>query len=291
MLDQLQNKIRPDVFNYIDYRKFLKDVYSHKKSRSRGFSYAVWANTLGLSGDSHILLIIQGKRNISAQKLGRFSNALNLNTREQKYFESLVLFNQAKDIESKKMHYEQLLPHYQKNNRRKLTKQQYSYFSRWYGPVIREMIGLKNFKEDPKWIAKELKGLITPYQAKEMLELLQILNLVQRDHNGQFKVCDVNLVTDNEVTDLASFEFHTQMMDLAKRSLKEKNSESRKLINGFTAALSNNQYSKILQHFEEFKNKVLYELERQEEEPKNVFQFNFHFFTLNRFNGGQNVLS
>jgi uncharacterized protein (TIGR02147 family) len=39
----------PNVFEYTDYRKFLKDFYEQKKRLSHGFSYTVMAKKIGLS--------------------------------------------------------------------------------------------------------------------------------------------------------------------------------------------------------------------------------------------------
>ena len=53
------------------------------------------------------------------------------------------------------------------------------YVSEWYHPVIREMTGLDTFYSDPAWIAKNLHYKLMPMQAKESLELLEKLDLIE----------------------------------------------------------------------------------------------------------------
>ena len=41
-----------DLKNYRDYKLYLKDVYKTKSEKHTRFSFAVWANSLGISSPS-----------------------------------------------------------------------------------------------------------------------------------------------------------------------------------------------------------------------------------------------
>jgi uncharacterized protein (TIGR02147 family) len=270
------------VFQYLDYRHFLNDFYQAKKQENPSFSHRVFAKKAGFVSPSLLLLVMQGKRNITQKSLPGFCKALDLNVRERKYFETMVLFNQSSNPEAKKHYYEQLVPIYKKEHGQHLKANQYDYLSNWYGPVIREMIELPDFREDPKWISRKLKNLVSPTDVKKMLDLLIELNLVERNDLGTLNIIDTNITTPDEVFDVASFQFHQQMLSLAKRSLVEDQGHKRE-ISGITAALSENQFEKIKQYIQEFQNKLMFELEQPDENQKHVYQFNCQLFPITKF--------
>lgn len=82
----------------------------------------------------------------------------------------------------------------------------FEYLSKWYHAAIREMVLLDGFREDPSWIVRKLKGLVTDKEIKESIALLLSLGLVARDKFMRLKQVDRNLATDAEVADLVRFE-------------------------------------------------------------------------------------
>lgn len=281
-------KIKPDIFKYISYRNYLSDFYKYKKSENSNFSYKVLANMAGFSAASQFLLVMQGKRNVTPKTMPNFSKVLKLNVREHKYFETLVQFEQAENANTKKYFYEKLIPIYKKEHRH-LMANQYKYLSNWYGPVIYEMITLKNFKEDPKWIAKKLKNQITPFQAKKMLGLLFELKLVKRDEKGQIRVVESTIVTPDEVYDVAALDFHKQVIGLAQRSLNEGKEDVQKELIAMTTKLSKNKFKKLQEILKDCRNRVMQELENEDEEAQDVYQLNLHLFSLTDIKEGNDA--
>lgn len=269
-----------DIFGYTDYRKYLADFYAAKKETNPGFSYRVFSRLAGFVSPSILMLVIQGKRNVTQQALSGFCKALNLNAKERRYFELLVQFNQAKDVEAKKHYYEQLFPVSDKCNGTELTHNQYKYMSQWYCPVIREMVGLPGFKEDPRWISKKLKNQITVGEARDALQLLIDLQLVERSERGVLRQTDKNVTTKKDVEHVAAFKFHSNMLEHAKRSLVEDKSGNGREISGITAALSKEQFDKIKKMIRKFENEIMHSLENPEGEADDIYQFNFQLFPL-----------
>lgn len=93
-----------NVFNYIDYRHFLKDFYDYSKKINKKFSYRYFALKAGFSSSGFLHLVIDGKRNLSRKYIPRFAKAIGFNREERIYFDALVSFNQAEDAESKEFY-------------------------------------------------------------------------------------------------------------------------------------------------------------------------------------------
>src|SRR5690606_1276551 len=103
-------------------------------------------------------LVIEGERNISPDATQKFIKALGLKGQMAEYFDALVRMNQAK-VDADKEHYFNLLQKLTPQaKRRDLNVEGLKYMSHWLYPVIREMVALDDFRDDPYWIARRLNG-------------------------------------------------------------------------------------------------------------------------------------
>ena len=98
-----------NVFEYQDYRRYLKDYYSFQKSRKKYFSYRYFSQKAGINASAFLYYIIEGKRNLTKRSIERISNAIGHSDEEKQYFENLVFFNQAKTIEDKAKYYSKIV--------------------------------------------------------------------------------------------------------------------------------------------------------------------------------------
>jgi uncharacterized protein (TIGR02147 family) len=87
---------------YTDYRLFLRDFYNWKKESSRHYSYRLFSIKAGLNSPSIYREVVAGMRNLTIQTISAFVKGLGFNERDGRFFENLVLFNQAKSEEAKK---------------------------------------------------------------------------------------------------------------------------------------------------------------------------------------------
>ena len=169
-----------NIFTYLSFRAFLKDAFEYLKANRRGFSHRSFAKTAGFSSSNYIMLVIQGKRNLSSDGIQKIAKALKLKKGETEFFENLVRFDQATSDTEKNFYYSKIAANKKYAEARTLEKGEYEYYSKWYVPAIREMVLLKNFKEDPEWIASTLTPQITPKEAEAALKLLFDLNMISK---------------------------------------------------------------------------------------------------------------
>src|SRR5262245_54761071 len=98
----------PDVFEYLDYRAFLRDVYVHRKAESRGFSFRAFSRRAQLRSPNYLKLVMDGERNLSPQMAERFARALGLDDEASAYLVDLVAFNQATTVGERTASYARL---------------------------------------------------------------------------------------------------------------------------------------------------------------------------------------
>jgi uncharacterized protein (TIGR02147 family) len=132
-----------DIFEYIDYRKLLKDLYNERRAENKCFSYRFIAQKVGFSSAGFFANIIQGKRNISPEFIFGFARVFKLKKQETEYFELLVNFDQAKSHEQKKYYFEKMLSS-KKSKIKIIEKQQYEFYSKWYYTAVREVLTFLN---------------------------------------------------------------------------------------------------------------------------------------------------
>jgi|GEM_PF-609728 len=78
-----------NVFDYLDYREFLRATYAEGK-RLKKLSYRAFSRRAGLLSPNYLKLVIDGKRNITHEMAQRFAQALHLTAEGTEYFELLV---------------------------------------------------------------------------------------------------------------------------------------------------------------------------------------------------------
>lgn len=271
--------MKPDIFKYSDYRVYLKDFYAHRKSSNDNFSYRHFAKKAGFTSPNFLQLVINGKRNLTRDSVVKFSNALELNKKERFCFEALVFLNQSVDADVKRYYLELL--HNLKNGKigTMIRDDQFEYMSNWFFPVVRELVALPYFQEDPVWIRQQLGDRITTAQAKESIAKLLELNLITRDDKGRLLQVDDEITTGQEVRHIISHKFHQQMLSLAKETLSKIRSEKRD-VSAMTMAVSEKQFAELKRMINEFEGSVARLLSSNPDVPNSVCQLNIQFFPL-----------
>ena len=83
------------VFDYLDYREFLKDFYEKRKQEGSYFSYRLFSSRVGIDA-SYLAKVIIKTRHISNKSIPAFIKFCGLKGKEADYFENLVYFGKAK---------------------------------------------------------------------------------------------------------------------------------------------------------------------------------------------------
>lgn len=269
----------PNIFEYTNYRDFLRDSYAHLKKTQDNFSYRYFAIKAGFSSSGFLHLIIDGKRNLSKDSVPRFSSALGLSKKEQQFFDTIVSFNQAKTPEAKRYYLELIHNLRSLKVGTSLGDHQFNYLSNWFYPVIRELISLLDFEENTAWIKARLCGRITCRQAQEAIDSLLKMGLVKRDASGRLVLSDANLTTEEEVKSTAAYTFHQQMLSVAKDVLATIPAVRRE-VSGITMAVSRRHFNEIKKKIHQFRNEVMQYLVDNPEMTEEVVQLDMLLFPL-----------
>lgn len=275
----MEKEIQTSLFEYSDYRQFLADYYSQKKANSPAYSHRVFAKQAGLSSPSHLLMIIKGERNLSLKTIPKFSEGLKLNVKEKKYFELLVLYNQTEDLPLKAKYFGEIMSMKASlAGLYKLEKEKFDFLSKWYVVAIYVLIDLKDFKADPAWISRRLGSKVTAAQAKEALESLFHLGMIESDPLKGLKQVSGAITVADDTRSMAVFSYHQSMIRLASDALRT-SAPSLREMNGATIAIPKNKLPELKEKIRTFR-KEINQLASSYENPDEVYQLNIQFFAL-----------
>lgn len=266
------------IFEFVDYRKFLRAYYNEQKKKNRYFSYRYFAGKAGISSPSFFKQVIDGKRNLTRPVIEKFGSAMKLGNREAAYFLSMVMFDQARTSVEKQQHYNSMRSMAGNFKESVLNGDFFDYFAQWYIPVIRELVTLYDFKDDFKKLASMIIPPIKPSEAKSAIKLLLRLRLLKKDNDGLYKQTDTALVADKSVVSLALQTFAKTMIDHSKLALEQANVDERH-ISGITMGISPETYSLLASEIDAFKDRVKAIVNRDKNSSV-VYQMNFAFFPV-----------
>ena len=270
-----------DIFNYVDYRLFLKDLITELKTKHQ-YKVKTFADRAGIKTPGYMRMIIDGKRNLTTKVAHKFCLALNIVGREKNYFEKLVLYNQAHDPDLKKEYFNDLLSLKPRSEQYATNKLQSRYFSRPYYACIQEMVSLKDFCEDPEWIATRCQPPLKVSQVKEALETLVELGLLNRNPQGKLQQTQKLIQTDGQNTQInETYHYHEALIDRARRALGEVDQEQRNYF-ALTLPVTPQLFSKIVQEAYEFRDRIIRMVQEDFKDSEEVYQMNFQLFPMTK---------
>ncbi|MCB9253839.1 MAG: TIGR02147 family protein [Bdellovibrionaceae bacterium] len=268
-----------NIYDFTDYRDFLKDRYRQLKETDPAFSFRYFSKQAGFGSPNYLKLVMDGKRNLSDEAIGKFAKGLRLDSHESEYFKFMVGYNQCEDRIKKEVYEAKL--HYLRElfKVKELIPEHYDYYHDWYHAAIREMINNKGtVRNNPVVIAAKLSPQISEEDAANSISLLKKLGYVVENGNGDLQP---GQGTETAVAgaEMAQKIYHEQMAELAAKSLYTQGSATQEF-ESVTVALPANKVAELKQKIKELVAEV-----SNEHGGEQVYQFNVQLFALTQEDG------
>lgn len=271
------------LFAYTDYRRYLRDQYAEWKLVDRHFSLRRLADDCGFKARDFLMRVMRGERNLSPAGAEKLSAYFGFSEKKSKYFRLLVLFNQARTLAEKEIHYGKLAEIGKHGAPQKLRRDRFESLSAWRSSALRSLMPVIDFRGDWKSVGRLLDPPVTGKQARDSVALLLRAGLLQRDARGRFSVTERALPPGDEVAALAVARFHKAAMDLAKGSLDRHPAAARD-ISGITMSISQESFRRIKSEIRAFRKKIM-AIAGGDSDENLVYQLNLQFFPLTQAKG------
>ncbi len=212
-------KSNVSIYDFVNYRTFLKTVFEDLKFNNPGVSYKSIQEKAGYSGKSnHLWQIIEGLTPINYSAIENYGRALLLNSREISYFKLLFEFEKAKTDDER----DAII---QKMKKSKMFAKAHIHYvnfddiySKWYLTILWDIVSLDDFREDYEWIANKFFNKITPNEVKKGIKKLIVAGALFRDENGVLRQTSEDaLKLSSEKISITPF-----LLGLIRKHIKEK---------------------------------------------------------------------
>jgi uncharacterized protein (TIGR02147 family) len=277
MSEQELSKKPPNIFEYYDYRVYLRDRVAFERERTPVFSNRYIVQKAGFKSPTALKHVIDGKRNLSLESANKFAGALKIEGIQRHYFLTLVLFSQASTLEEREKYLNELTELKRSETPSRIEEAQYEILSKWYHLVIREIVDLPDFKNSSKWISRVLVPQISSREAADSIQLLKLLGLIEKN-DGKFHPVEKTLTTDERVRSVKALEYHRQMIQNASESMVRFRSEERE-ISGTTLRMNSEDVQNVKKLLKEFRKKLM-NIAANSIDSDQIYQLNFQFFPL-----------
>ncbi|MBF0430999.1 MAG: TIGR02147 family protein [Fibrobacteria bacterium] len=271
-------KIPVSVYNYTDYRKYLADYFEHNKRRGRLVIMQDVCDDVKIISVGHLSSVMHGKANMSKDLTAAFAKYCRLKKKESEYFKTMVFFNQTKSHSKKKKYFEELVS-FRMSCVYKVCAHMYQYYDKWYHSAIRALCEFMDIRDNHNEVALMLIPSIREHEAKNSINLLAELELVEADENGFYRPIDKYIDTGGHATSTSINNYLAAMMDKAKESLDRFPGDEKKL-SWITLGLDEAGYEEFLQEVRNFRYRVGELVQRHK--ANRVYQVNMQIFPLSK---------
>jgi uncharacterized protein (TIGR02147 family) len=266
-----------NIYEFTNFREYLKAFFIKSKEEDSDFSHRYLAQKLELSTPNLVLLIMQGKRNLTRNLAVKLSRICRLTKRESLYFQAMVSFLQAKSHDEKSKYFDVMSDLRRKVFASRMDEWQYKYYKNWYNTVVKELVTDSDFTGNEKWIAKRLSPSIPAVKAKSSIKLLRKLGFIKKKGKN-YEQSQPTLSAGPEVQALGTTEFERKASKLAAESFDRHEDEER-LITSATLVIDEKHFQKLQEDLEAIKKAALRTTQKASKNTR-VYQLNLQLFPL-----------
>lgn len=272
------SKLCTNIYRFLDYPRWLKAEYEARRAVDPGFTHRRFSELCGYKSSGALSLLISCKRNLSREALERIATALGMDSGERVHFRRMLDYEQADDFAARAAVLDRM-----KAARRFAEEwadrlDAVDYYRDWHVPVVRELVALDDFVEEPAWMSARMHHRVGADACALAIDRLLAIGMLERDDEGRLRQTDAILSTPPEVRSEALKEFQRQMMWLAGEALDTQASERRDM-RVVTMAISRQQASDLKTLLGQLQKEAL-DIVSRDEPIEAVYQLNTQLFEL-----------
>jgi len=270
----------PNVYTYLEFRKYLKDYYSFRKKLNPRFSYRVFARMAGFKTGSLLQMIINGERNLTPNRTPQLAASCKLTAEESKFFHILVLWNQSINPEEKELYWNDLARSKPKVHFDIRENPNPKILSRWFIFPLLEFFRLKGFVMDSNWIANRFFSKVTSLEMEEAIQTLTDCELIKIDSQSKVVPTDKLAYFTSKISNQHIQAYHESMFPLASKALKKVGIDKREF-GAVSIAIAPEDIPKYKKEINQFYEKIC-QKSQNSDTVKEVYQLNLQFFPISK---------
>ena len=261
------------VFEYRNYREYIRDFYESRK-RCSAFTWREFAKLAGFSSSGYLKLVCDGKTRLSKVAVEKVLPAMKLSGVQADFFRQMVMFCDSPRPEVRQAAFQQMMSIAQENR-----VELFEYFSSWANPALRELAPIMK-GATPLEMGHALVPAISAAEARESLELQESLGLLKKDECGNYHQTSEGVSSTREVVSATVVNMQKQYAQLAAEAL-ERYTRDYRHVSGMTMGLDREAYERLAAELDAFRKKVA-DIVSNVKSYDRVYRLNLQLFPLSK---------
>ena len=260
-----------NIFRYFDYREYLKDVI--ESLQKSGLSLRSIQDNIGVSGSAFFSRILDGSRPLSVENARVLASAWNMDNEESHYFYDLVNFGNERNVDKRETLLKKLLAARAKRSEFALQDGALKFFSKWYYPVLRDLLPLLSAGVSAEKIGSMFTPALRAPQVQSGIDYLTSAGFVEMGDDGTYRVTNPIVATPPRVRSTILRKYHLKNLEINAEVYDAFTSDDRS-ITSVTCSLSKEGFEKVRAEIATLREKIL-AIAREDKAPDRVCHVGF----------------
>jgi hypothetical protein, TIGR02147 len=277
----------PILSDYMNYRQFLADFYKFKRASSKGslraYNYAVFSAAANIRSPNYLKMIIEGKRNLSDDMIGKFGKALGLNKEATEELRYLTHFTQATDPADRNLYLKKLSEHRvtTKLKSGEIDRRTWEKVPNWIAWIIYAMVDQEGVTFTTSGIKKVLRNKASEDEIETALNTLLMSGELKKEANGEIRKGRSLIESPEEVPVALVRKLQSQLMYMGLESLYQDQPTEREF-GSLTLSLTRAEFEELKFKLRQMRKSLHKDnsIARMKEKGEKVYQLNIQLFPV-----------
>lgn len=256
---------------YFDYREYIRDVL--ETLQKDGLSLRAIQENAGLSGSAFFTRILDGSRPLSTANAKTLVTAWGMGEDEAEYFMDMVKFGNERDVDRREGHLKKLLAVRSRNREYALQDSTLKFFSKWYYPVLRDLLPLVPAGTSAERIGRMFTPALRAPQVQSGIDYLVEAGFIAIGEDGKYAVTSPIVSTPPRVRSTILRKYHLKNLEINAEVYDSFTSDDRS-ITSVTCSLSKEGFEKVREEIAALREKIL-AIAREDKSPDRVCHVGF----------------
>jgi len=265
------------LFEATDYRAWIKHRTEEIKAEKPHFSYRFIGTRLGVNA-GYLTRVLNGQAHFAPKLIPVVAQIYGLNEKEERYLDALVRFNRSRSENDSNKWFLQMqalrgLGH------KLVADEQFEFYARWRHTAMRVLLSLLDFEgTDFRKLGSRFVSAMNASDARESVQLLETLGLIEKDSAGIFRASDAHISTGEKWQNKAITECQKEMIRLSASMLDDLPRSARD-ISSITFPFARQHMDLLRERIQEFRQEIL-SMTKDMDDQDTVYQLNLQLFPL-----------
>lgn len=268
-----------DIYQYDDFRLFLKERYHQKMLEVPKYSYRKFAKEAGFANPGYLNDVIKGFKPLSEHAAEQMGKAFQLKVHETEFLKLLAAFGQAKTADRKNSFYKQILARRNRSRFTRLNPALSRYYQDYRYGLVRGAIEVLDFRGDYDALAAFLDPPIPVAMVKKLVRDLAEWRLVEQGPDGRYQTTPTMVEPAPNLMGMSrqiNAEWLVQAKEALHRLPREKRHVSTMILN-----ISDGLSKELNEMIEKFREEVFKKVEA-DRKPERIVQLSIAYIPKSR---------